>query len=301
LYSDLKDYFDRPFRTYLRRKVVVVRDFDSMPAGINFKKHIEEEIKSSAALITVIGKEWLSLPDAKTGLRRLDDPKDTHRAEIATALSLSIPVFPVLVEGASMPSEEELPDALKSLASQNAKSIGDPEWDAKVNTLIKDLELVLPSAIPSLVKVSGIAFLILLLGVLSVWGVLKYVNCCADDPKPLIAGSVWEFEKLGKDGKAYYGYVISFSSTGTYIFRCINKPTYPYKCRNEEWIDSKYQSFERKWELHGNKITIYWNMGDKTEEIDVGEVNAAGTGMKGTGQPTAKGFPPYSWSATRQH
>jgi len=351
LYSDLKLYFNRPFRNYFGRKVIVVRDFDTIPSGINWKERIEEEIKTSATFITVIGNEWLNIPDHKTGQRRLDDPKDTHRVEITTALSLSIPVFPVLVEGASMPSEEDLPDELKKLASQNAKSINDPGWDAKVEALIKDLDLVLSPKTSSLVKIGGIIFLIFLLGVLSVWRIIKYVNCCADNtntsyvtnstpntngtslavtntspaitpaiitsrpspttgatpsatpspaPTPSIGGSIWEFEKIGNSGKAIYGVVISFDSTGSYTFRCLNKASYPHKCPNERWIDSKYAIHERRWDLKGNKITIFWNRGSAEEEIDVGEVTAGGYRMNGKGQDTAGKYAEYSWSASRK-
>jgi TIR domain len=350
LYSDLKLYFNRPFRN-LGRKVIVVRDFDSIPSGTNWKERIENEIKASAAFITVIGNQWLNIPNPKTGQRRLDDPKDTHRVEIETALSLAIPIFPVLVEGASMPGEEDLPEKLKKLASQNATSINDPGWDAKVEALIEDLELVLGPQTSSLGKFRGIIFLIFLLGVLSVWGINKYRNCCADNtntsvpdstpntnntplavtntspattpvmitsspspttaatptvtpsaaPTPSIAGSIWEYETIGNSGKPVYGVVISFDATGSYIFRCVNKPSYPHKCLNENWIESKYAVHERRWELKGNQITIFWNRGTAEEAIDVGEITGSGTQMSGTGQDTARKSPEYSWSATKRN
>jgi len=352
LYSDLNLYFNRPFRNYLGRKVIVVRDFDAIPSGTNWKERIAEEIKTSATFITVIGNEWLTIPDPKTGHRRLDDPKDTHRIEITTALSLAIPIFPVLVEGASMPSEEDLPDDLKKLATQNAKSVNDPGWDAKVAALIKDLELVLSSRTSSLVKIGGIFLLILLLGVLSVWAIIKYTNCCGDNtntslvtnstpntnstsqavtntsptitpviipfsPSPTtgatttvtpslaptlsIAGSMWDYETLGSGGKPISGVVISFDTTGSYIFRCENRDSYPHKCAKVDWIDSKHAVHERRWELNGNKITIFWNRGTVDEVIDVGEVTADGNRMKGVGQYTTRELPDYSWSATRRN
>src|SRR5687767_15187798 len=61
LYSDLNLYFNRPFRNYLGRKVIVVRDFDAIPSGTNWKERIAEEIKTSATFITVIGNEWLTI------------------------------------------------------------------------------------------------------------------------------------------------------------------------------------------------------------------------------------------------
>lgn len=352
LFSDLKLYFKRPFRNYLGRKVIVVRDFDSIPSGTNWKDRIEKEINSSAILITVIGNEWLNIRDSKTGQRRLDDPEDTHRVEITTALALSLPIFPVLVEGARMPDEDDLPEKLKPLAARNAISINDPGWDARVEALIKDIELVLGPQTSSLRKIGGLIFLIVVLGVFGVWGVIKYKNCCGDNtntslvtnstpntngtslavtntsptitpiitsspsptsvvtpsvtpgpsaPMPSIGGSVWEYETIGSSGNPIYGVVISFDPTGSYIFRCVNKASYPHKCLNENWIDSKYAVHERRWEVQGNKITIFWNRGSAEEAIDVGEITVDGNQMNGTGQDTAKKYAEYSWSATRRN
>jgi hypothetical protein len=49
-------------------------------------------------LIAVIGKRWLIFPDEEGG-RRLDNPEDFVRIEIATALKRNIRVIPVLVGG----------------------------------------------------------------------------------------------------------------------------------------------------------------------------------------------------------
>lgn len=70
----------------------------------------------------MIGKDWLKITDS-TGRRRLDDPKDTVRQELVTALERRMCVFPVLVGGARMPQEEELPADLQSLCRRNALEI----------------------------------------------------------------------------------------------------------------------------------------------------------------------------------
>ena len=70
----------------------------------------------------MIGKRWLSATDNK-GNRRLDDPNDFVRLEIAAALSRDIPVVPVLVHDAVMPIEQELPDVLKEFAFRNGTEL----------------------------------------------------------------------------------------------------------------------------------------------------------------------------------
>src|SRR5688500_1404298 len=96
---------------------------------------------------------------------------------------------------------------------------------------------------------------------------------------------------------AFSGYL----QTGSYIFRCENRDSYPHKCAKVDWIDSKHAIHERRWELNGNKITIFWNRGTVDEVIDVGEVTADGNRMKGVGQYTTRELPDYSWSATRRN
>lgn len=143
LYKDLTLRFNSPLRNYLRRKIVVVRDFDNIPGGRNYEEFIASEIQTSAVILAVIGNDWLRVVNPRTGKRRIDEPNDSLRKELTTALSLSKPIIPVLVEKAQMPAEEDLPDALKPLAKMSAREISDPEWDAGVERLVKDLEAIL--------------------------------------------------------------------------------------------------------------------------------------------------------------
>lgn len=74
------------------------------------------------------------------GNRRLDDPADLVRVEIACALGAGKVVIPVLVEDAEMPESGAFPPPLLPLASRNALSISDLRWDYDVGRLITRLE-----------------------------------------------------------------------------------------------------------------------------------------------------------------
>jgi len=61
--------------------------------------------------------------------------------EIREALSRSIPVVPVLLDGASMPDTEQLPDDMKGLVRRQAEFVAYRTLDADVERLIKALRL----------------------------------------------------------------------------------------------------------------------------------------------------------------
>jgi tetratricopeptide (TPR) repeat protein len=116
----------------------VFMDIDSLAAGEDFAEAIERTVASCDVLAAVIGPRWLSATNAD-GVRRLDEPDDYVRLEIAAALERRIRVIPVLVGNASMPSAEQLPDQIKALARRQAYELSDKRWDYDVQGLLKSL------------------------------------------------------------------------------------------------------------------------------------------------------------------
>src|ERR687897_2239906 len=92
----------------------VFRDIDSLEPGLDFSEAIERALESSEVLVAVIGRNWSTATDT-AGHKRLENPDDYVRVEIATALQRNIRVIPLLVQGAAMPSASELPDDLARL------------------------------------------------------------------------------------------------------------------------------------------------------------------------------------------
>ena len=120
----------------------VFRDIDSIEPGLDFVEAIESAVGSSEVMLAVIGKNWLTATDA-AGRERLQDPYDYVRMEIAAALQRNLRVVPVLVQGASMPGTDELPEDLAPLTRRNAFELHDSSWDDDVRRLISALERVL--------------------------------------------------------------------------------------------------------------------------------------------------------------
>ena len=72
-------------------------DIDAMSLGRDFRKQLADAVNQCDVLLAVIGDHWLDARDPKKGTRRLDDPEDWVRIEIAAALARDIPVVPLLV------------------------------------------------------------------------------------------------------------------------------------------------------------------------------------------------------------
>lgn len=121
-------------------KASVFMDVDNIALGRDFREVLQESLGSCDILLALIGPEWLNARDG-SGKRRLDSPRDFVRLEIASALKRNIPVTPVLVRGAKMPAQEQLPDDLKDLAFRNGFELSHTRWDSDVREMVKRLGL----------------------------------------------------------------------------------------------------------------------------------------------------------------
>ena len=119
----------------------IFMDIDTIEPGEDFVAVIENAVGSCEILIAIIGRNWLSGTGVTTG--RLDNPNDFVRVEIATALRRDIRVIPVLVQRATMPTPQDLPDDLTKLTRRNAVELSDLRWQNDVEELISVMERIL--------------------------------------------------------------------------------------------------------------------------------------------------------------
>ena len=120
----------------------VFMDVDDLELGENFEPALQKAVNGCDIMLAVIGRDWLDCTDPKTGGRRLDDPRDWVRIETAEALRRNISVVPVLVRGATLPPAGSLPADLSTLASRQATSISDNQWQAGVADLVRRLKAI---------------------------------------------------------------------------------------------------------------------------------------------------------------
>ncbi len=112
----------------------VFRDLDAIPPGVDFVATIQRAVGSCDVLLALIGKTWLTNTDAE-GNRRLENPQDFVRLEIAAALDRNVAVIPVLANSATMPGEQQLPPQLAPLARRNAHELSERRWQYDVDQL----------------------------------------------------------------------------------------------------------------------------------------------------------------------
>src|SRR5215468_12511355 len=93
----------------------VFLDCRSIPAGADFAEELLGRLRACGVLVVVIGPRWLALTDG-AGRRRIDDPGDWIRREIAEALAAGLWVVPVLTGDAALPAEADLPADIAGLS-----------------------------------------------------------------------------------------------------------------------------------------------------------------------------------------
>jgi prepilin-type processing-associated H-X9-DG protein len=124
--------FDQLTKRFAKSQVFM--DVDTIEPGLPFDEVINQAVARCDVLLVMVGARWME-PRAGTG-PRLNDPKDFVRLEIAAALSRNIRVIPVLLDGATMPTEDALPEPLRPFARRNAIEVGNSRFDSDVERLI---------------------------------------------------------------------------------------------------------------------------------------------------------------------
>jgi hypothetical protein len=114
-------------------------DVDTLLPGDDFVAAIGDTLNKCDLMIALIGPRWLTATDDR-GQPRLDDQSDFVRIEIQTALERRIRTVPVLVERASMPLEQQLPEPLRPLVRRQAIELTDTRWASDVGALLEKVK-----------------------------------------------------------------------------------------------------------------------------------------------------------------
>ena len=116
----------------------VFLDISAVKPGDDFTQVIGDAVRSADIVLVIIGRSWLS-PE-HTG------PVDAVRSEVAAALAAGVSVVPLLIDGARMPPESDLPGDLVGLTRRNALVLEGTTWQTDVARLTSVLERRLEAA-----------------------------------------------------------------------------------------------------------------------------------------------------------
>jgi hypothetical protein len=125
-------------------------DIDRLRAGLKFRTVLEDKLGQCKVMLAIIGPNWVNAHDKEIGRhrstrpvasasRRLDDPEDWVRIEIERALARNIPVIPVLVAGATLPSKSDLPPSLQPLIEHQCATVTTNSFRHEMAGLARDV------------------------------------------------------------------------------------------------------------------------------------------------------------------
>jgi phosphatidylserine/phosphatidylglycerophosphate/cardiolipin synthase-like enzyme len=140
----------------------VFQDVFDIDYGADFREVLQKQVQACDVLLVVIGSQWLSIKNTE-GERRLDQENDSVRIEVETGLkNPSTRVIPVLVDGAKLPLESELPESLRELRFRNGVEVRyNPYFDDDMKRLEQQLRRYTPRML-----IVGIGAAILILTVI---------------------------------------------------------------------------------------------------------------------------------------
>lgn len=126
-------------RAFDERRIFL--DVEHQVGGEDYRVAIDRALSKADVVLAVIGPDWL-VAAGRDGRHRLDHPDDMVRLELEAALKRNLRIVPVLIEGAAMPSADELPQSLRDVSYRNAVAVRpDPDFKTDMARLIVTLRL----------------------------------------------------------------------------------------------------------------------------------------------------------------
>lgn len=125
----------------------IFRSSDSIRPGDDYVRCITQAIRRCQVMIVVMGRRWL-VPD-ENGRSRLDNAADWVYREIALAFAHGKRVFPVLLGGATMPGEIDLPHTIAQLNRCQYRRLEHRQFAVNMALIVSDLEELLDRSGPA--------------------------------------------------------------------------------------------------------------------------------------------------------
>ena len=114
-------------------------DYSDIEIGEKWELELEEALNTCDVFIAVIGPDWLTFTREGESQPAIFNPDDFVYKEVFTALSRSVPIVTILVDGATLPDSKDLPAGLSSLPDYQFISVEVPKDKPLIITAVRNL------------------------------------------------------------------------------------------------------------------------------------------------------------------
>lgn len=115
----------------------VFKDLESIKPGESWRKALDKALDTCELMLVIIGGEWSTSKSSFWSPPRIKQNGDMVRREISFSLDKEIPVVPLLIDEANLPSLRELPNDIRGLLDLQAARISGASFRADLDSLIE--------------------------------------------------------------------------------------------------------------------------------------------------------------------
>lgn len=162
-------------------------DVDNLLAGQRFDRELEKALIACDVFLAIIGPRWLQVLED----RQRTGERDYVREEIAAALKRQIHVVPVMVNGAQLPRESQLPEDIRELVKHQKHDLRHEHFRRDVSPLIDAIKVLRKPEngrfplLPFAGVTAGLAAAI----AVYVFGVPGFTDWNVSGPRPVVVSS----------------------------------------------------------------------------------------------------------------
>ncbi|NUZ07148.1 toll/interleukin-1 receptor domain-containing protein [Piscinibacter koreensis] len=115
-------------------------DKDDLGAGVPWRAEVARTLQARPILLVLVTPDYLGATDAE-GRRRIDDPRDPTRIELADALAANAHIVPLMCDGVpAIPASADLPPPFDQLLERTWRRLRAYDWREDFARLVRDLD-----------------------------------------------------------------------------------------------------------------------------------------------------------------
>lgn len=131
-------------------KAAVFLDVHDIQSGEIWQQTLRSSGQNAKVLLVLIGENWMQ--KNADGKPRLFDPGDWVRKEIELALDAGLTAVPVLLDGAELPKNTDIPESIRPLLDAQAINVRHDSYADDVNRLVRHIRPLLESGVSTFLR-----------------------------------------------------------------------------------------------------------------------------------------------------